>query len=340
MPCTSVRLCLVFFGVFVGCWIGPTAAQAPYVTAEPALRPVILTGFTRARKSLPVASEISGRVLEVAVDVGDTIDGSNVFARIDDTFVRLELEQVQVRQTRLRTKIEFDAREVERYERLARQNNAAAAQLDAFKQTLDDNRNALLELGVEERILNERLARTTVSAPSGWQVTGRLVEPGQWVNAGDPMGRVADFTTLTVPFALTTEQYAALSAQAQRPRGIQLRLSELDKHVQASLLWTNPAFDPDTRKVAIELEIEVDDTSDALPRRGGVRAELTLDVPELSGAVVLPETAVRSSYEEYWVDPLDGDPIAVLLLGRTSNGDGLRVVGPHVAPGDRFLTRD
>ena len=311
------------------------AADELYVTAEPALRPVTLTGFTRARASLPLISEVSGRVQDVTCDIGDTIDPAGVFARIDDTFLRLELEQVKLKQDRLRAQIAFDEREVQRYDRLARESNAAAAQLDALKQTLGDNRNALLELAVEERIIRERLTRTTVPAPSGWRLTERNVEPGQWINAGEPLGKAANFKTLIVPYALTPEQHDVLLTSLRQRPGIRLWLSDLEQWVDASLRWTNPAFDPATRKVAIELEI----ASPLEPARGGLRAQLTLEVPELSGAVLLPESAVRRSYEEHWVYPVNGAPIQVLVLGRVAHDDGdrLRVVGPNIAPGDRFL---
>ena len=128
------------------------------------------------------------------------------------------------------------------------------------------------------------------------------------------LGEVADFTTLTVPFALTPEQHLALTAMAEAPGGIRLSLPDVDadRSMAASLMRINPGFDPETRKIAVELKI---DASLDAPR-GGLRAELQIPIPERSGAVLLPAAAVRESYEEYWVDPVDSEPIRVLLLGR------------------------
>ena len=178
-----------------------------YAIAEPAVRPIALTGFTRARARLPLVAEMAGRIESVGYDIGDAIGNEAVFARIDDIFVRLELEQNKVQQARLTSQIAYDEREVERYEQLARQNNAAASQLDTFRQTLTNNQNELQRLKVEQDVLEERLVRTKVAAPAGWRVTERSIEPGQWVNVGDRLGEVADFTTLTIPFALTPEQH-------------------------------------------------------------------------------------------------------------------------------------
>ncbi|TVQ87054.1 MAG: efflux RND transporter periplasmic adaptor subunit [Chromatiaceae bacterium] len=308
------------------------------VVAAPAVRPVRLTGFTRARAHLPLVSETAGRVATVNYDIGDPIGSDASFARIDDTFIRLELEQVQVRQDQLRSRIAYDRREADRYRRLARENAAAAAQLDIAEQALQNNEHELRQQEVQQRILEERLRRTRIPAPCDWQVTARHIEPGQWIGAGEPIGAVADFSTLIIPFALSPEQYGILDQLAaagtltlQLPDGA---LATEPQQVAARIHRVNPDFDTETRKIAVEVAL----VSDIEPRRGGLRAVLELPLPEQSGAVLLPETAIRRSLEEAWVEPLDAAPLPVVILGRQQGPDGplLRVSHPAIAPGDRF----
>jgi multidrug efflux pump subunit AcrA (membrane-fusion protein) len=195
-----------------------------------------------------------------------------------------------------------------------------------LEQTLRNNRQALRVLEVKERVLAERLARTRVRAPAGWLVTARNVEPGQWVREGDVIGAAADFSTLLVPFALTPEQYAALPDES-----IALDLPELGLRVPASAYRINPGFDPATRKIAVELAV----VGDISPRRGGLRALLTLALPERTGTVLLPAAAVEERYEEAWVTREDGARIRVTLLGSTEDGQ-VRLAGDGIRPGDRF----
>ena len=304
------------------------AAEPPpaLVTAEPAMREVSLTGFTRARAELPLVAEVAGRVEEVAHQVGEAIGPEGLFARIDDSFLRLELEEVAIEQERLREQIDYDTRELQRYQALARQSSASQAQVDTLEQTLRNNRQALRVLEVKERVLAERRARTRVRAPAGWLVTARNVEPGQWVRDGDVIGAAADFSTLLVPFALTPEQHAALPDEA-----LALVLPELGLRVPASAYRINPGFDPITRKIAVELAV----VGDISPRRGGLRALLTLALPERTGAVLLPAAAVEERYEEAWVTREDGGRIRVTLLGRNEDGSQMRVAGEGIRPGDR-----
>lgn len=326
-----------------GPWLGllliwlawPTfAEESPEVTtALPAMREVALLGFTRAVAELPLVAETEGRVQSIDFDIGDAITAPGRFARIDTTFLQLDLEETAVQEDRLRSQIDFDTREVARFRALVRQNSAAASQLDALEQSLRDNSHALRALDVKRRVLEERLARATIAAPLGWHVTERLIELGQWVRGGETAARVADFSTLLVPFALTPEQFSALQKTAE---GLRLELvdngTSAPPRVRARIHRVNPGFDPETRKIAVELAL-----ADPLPEaRGGIRMRLRLPLPEATGAVSLPPAAVGSSYEEAWVVREDARRIPVLRLGPDAGDPSrVRVSSPELRAGDR-----
>ena len=314
--------------------VGAAAPDVALVEAVPAMREAALIGFTRAVAKRPLVAETDGRVQALFLDVGDRVDESGRFAQLDTTFVGLELEEVKVQEDRLKSQIEFDRREVTRFRELVRQSSASASQLDALEQALRDNRHALRALDVRRRILEERLTRATIGAPVGWHVTAREVELGQWVREGDPVGYAADFSTLLVPFALTPEQFSALEGG-----GGTLRLELLDQprgatsEVSARLYRVNPGFDPETRKIAVELALD----EPVHPARGGLRVRLRLGLPEATGAVSLPPAALGSSYEESWVIREDGARLPVLRLGPDAQDPALvRVTAPGLRPGDRL----
>ncbi|AGA90382.1 RND family efflux transporter, MFP subunit [Thioflavicoccus mobilis 8321] len=334
-PCLTARRGGLALWLFVAAF-GPVAPAADedsgrLVTARPAERQVILTGFTRARAELPLVTETQGRIETVLYDIGDAIGDDGLFARVDTTFIALELEEVVVQQEKLRERIALDRREAERYRKLARQNNVSASQAEALELTLSSNRHELEALEIRERRLRERLARARIHAPPRWRVTARTVEPGQWVQAGEVLGAVADFTTLLVPFALTPGQHAALERQIG---DLVLALPDIGQQVPASVYRVNPGFDPATRKIRVELAVD----GDPQPRRGGLRARLALRVPEQGDTIVLPAAAVAGSYEEHWVIRADGERVPVLLLGpaRGATADLVRVSAPTLHPGQRF----
>jgi RND family efflux transporter MFP subunit len=319
---------------------GPSlaAADPALVTALPAIHNVELTGFTRALAEVRLVAEVAGRVEAVNADIGQPIPADGTFARIDDTFIRLDLDQVRVEAQRLESRIAFARREVDRYKELARQKNTSASQLDGLEQTLRDDGHAFAEVQIKRQVLEERLLRTRVRAPGGWLVTARTIEPGQWVSEGEMVGEAADFSALLVPFALTPEQFAALTAAGATDQGLHLDLLDLDLDVPASLFRSNPGFDPTTRKVLVDLRINTDLT----PMRGGLRARLTLPLPERTGAVLLPAAAVEERYEEFWVTREDGTRVQVMRMGAAGGQDPglLRLASPQLHAGERFRLAD
>jgi RND family efflux transporter MFP subunit len=309
----------------------PAASESSLVTARASFQEVTLTGFTRARATLPMVAESSGKVLAVDAEIGEAIGTTGVFGQLDDTFIRLDLDANRVQQAQLRSRLDYDRREAKRYRELASKGSASKSRLDELEQTLLDNQHRLDELAIQERVLEERLIRTKVTAPSGWQVIERRVEPGQRVNEGEVLGAVSDFSTLLVPFALSPEQFAALRRDGT---DLSLYLPDWGKTVATRLYRVNPGFDPATRKTAVDLAVD-----DDLPeRRGGLRTRLTLRLPEATGAVMLPDTAVEESYEEFWVTRESGDRLRVVKLGNHAGPDGtwIRIASPHIRPGDLF----
>ncbi|MEA3292305.1 MAG: efflux RND transporter periplasmic adaptor subunit [Pseudomonadota bacterium] len=307
-----------------------TTITQEIVVAQPAYREIMLTGFTRARATLPLVAETSGKVLEAAADIGQTIAGDGLFARLDPTFIELDLEANRVSQEQLRARIDYDRKEVKRHRELAGRGSTPQSTLDGLEQTLRNNSLELKSLAVQEKVLEERLSRTRILAPPGWQVTNRNIEPGQRVNAGEVVGAVADFSTLLAPFALSSEQYTALE---QSRTDLKMYLPDLKREISAAVYRSNPGFDPSTRKIAVELAL----TGELSGRRGGLRAQLRLKLPERTGAVLLPAAAVEESYEEHWVTRENGERLRVVRLGNSGEEGLLRVVSTRIKAGDRFL---
>ncbi len=330
---STLLLCL-------SCFVAPTphAAAAephPVATAQPSTRSVTLVGFTRAGAVMTLVSELAGKVLEVRADVGDVISRTGVYAVLDDTFTRLDLEKVLVEQARLRSNIAYFTKETRRYQELVTRDSAAQAQLDELQLQLEEARHQLDALQVEQERLEEQRARFVINAPPGWTVMERRIEPGEWVNVGEPLGELGDFRTLVVPFALTPEEYEWLMNQRGPIALTMPDATEPPGQVTASVGRISPGFNPETRKIHVELEIPAQDAV----RRGGRRVTLAMRIPDARDTVLLPPETLQRRYDEYWATREDGEEFKVVLLGE--GPDGLvRVTAPNVRAGDRFRLQD
>ncbi|MFW5734698.1 MAG: efflux RND transporter periplasmic adaptor subunit, partial [Oceanidesulfovibrio sp.] len=267
-------LCLLFV-------LGVAAARAQdsdprVVTAQPSTRAVSLTAFTRAGTVMTLVSELAGKVLSVHADVGDAIDSSGVFARIDDTFTRLELDKVLVQQEKLRSNIAYYSKEASRFQELVKRDSAAQSQLDELELNLALARHELEGQKVEEQRLREQLERFIVVAPPHWEVMERYVEPGEWINTGEKVAELGDFRVLVAPFGLSPEEFYWLKDQNGTVTLTAPDVPEGPQAVQAQVGRISPGFNPETRKIHVELEIPA-----APPlTRGGQRVELSMRLPE------------------------------------------------------------
>ncbi|BCS89005.1 efflux RND transporter periplasmic adaptor subunit [Pseudodesulfovibrio sediminis] len=307
----------------------PPAQPGETFVAQSAARRASLTGFTRARNSMTLVTEESGRVQKVVADVGDTLDASGVFAQLDTTFINLDIRSNRTDQERLKSDLEYNKKEMERYQALVKSNNAPQSTLDS---NIREHQSALQQLRskqVEELVLIERSKRFSLKGPAGWKVVTRYVEPGEWITKGEAVAELGLYKVLLVPFALTSSEYRALMDMGET---VELSLTDLGKTIQAHVLRVSPGFDSKTRKINVDLEI----TEGDIEFRGGLRTELVIDLPDPGGAVVVPKTALIKAYEEYFLMTPDNERVRVVLLG-TADDDMRRVSSPDVRPGDIFL---
>ena len=298
-------------------------------TVEAARRTTTITGFTRARNIMKISSQVTDRLMSVKVDVGDTIGKDGVFARFDSTLTGLDLESTRITQEKLRSQISYLEKEVGRFRTLMESHATAQTRLDALEQELSQARLDLQASIRQEEKLEELIARHTVTAPPGWQVIARHVDPGEWIAAGTPLAELGDYRTLVVPFAVTQEEYSSL----EKNNNISLYLPERKIEVKARSTRVSPGFDQVTRKLNLEMEI----TSPLENRRGGIRAELPLELPDPAGSLLVPATAISSRYEASWLTRPDGDKVPVIVLGPGSEPGFKRVSADGIEPGDLFL---
>ncbi|CCO23046.1 efflux RND transporter periplasmic adaptor subunit [Maridesulfovibrio hydrothermalis] len=307
------------------------ASAAKTFKAEAASRVITLTGFTRPRVSMTLVSEESAVCTKVYADIGDTISANGRFADLDPTFVKLEIAQLAADKERLQSDVTYYSKEADRYRKLVKKSTASQSELDLHIRNLKNAESRLRFTQLELNIEREHLRRYTLRAPGGWRVIKRYIEPGEWVTKGEKVAELGNFKTLLVPYALTVKELEKIRAMAGK---LTLRLPDLNIEVFAELERISPDFDPETRKVEVDFEIEKGD----FKFRGGLRTELDVDLPDPGGTVLVPQSAVVKAYDDNFIVRPDGVRVKVLVLGSVKDGR-LRVSSRAVKSGEEFLLR-
>lgn len=316
-----------------------TAFSGESLTVKEAKKQIHLTGYTRNVNALTVSSEISGKVLNVHYDVGQSI-GDRVFIEIDPTFIDLEIElnlknieNIDILIDQAASRVAYLEREFERIENLFKKELTTEARKDSALQDLEQASLMLTSkkkektiLQTEQKELLERKVRHRIYAPKGWVVIERTVEEGEFIQSSTPLARVADYRTLVVPLSVTGEELMAIQSLSGPVKAM------LEgKPVTVSINWVNPEFDEKTRKMGIELVIEKYDGI----KRGGLKLVVPLRIK--SEGLHIPRAAVTKRYENPTVTLKNTGEVIQLLVIEESEHHFLVADDSRLSPGTELV---
>ena len=208
------------------------AAQAP-----------LLPGLVRQPHSSALAFENGGRVLRVAVDVGDRVAAGQLLAEQDAEPARLRLAQANARVQAARVELDQRRAGQRRARQLFADGNLAKAELEAADAALGAAQAQQGGAEAELALARRALAQTRLVAPFAGQIVLRAPEPLRLVGAGETLfGLQADGerqVVVQVPAALAQGLAPGAQAQAYATRDgapLALRLIGLSPRAEQGLL--------------------------------------------------------------------------------------------------------
>jgi RND family efflux transporter MFP subunit len=169
------------------------AKQAILVEAEHPLthtfdRSMSFLGTFEANHQNNIASDGSGKLIELLVKEGDAVGQGQVLARLDNELTQLQIENAKLNIEQLKNdNIRFSN---------LRKDQAVSA-MEAEKMEL-----ALKSAEVQLKQLQKQLKSSTVVAPFSGVVTKRLVDLGSMVMPGTPIVELTDISTLKLTISV------------------------------------------------------------------------------------------------------------------------------------------
>ena len=138
---------------------------------------VAFTGRIEAENETRLAFRIGGRMIERAANVGDRLEPDQVVARLDPQDQLNSLRATQAGVTRQRFLLE--------------RNVNSRAQFERAEQAMETARAQLKTAEAQLRLAEDQVARTELRADTAGIVTTTSAEPGEVVQAGQTILRVA-----------------------------------------------------------------------------------------------------------------------------------------------------
>ena len=298
------------------------------ITVQKAFQTTTLTGFTRARHSIPIASEISGKVTHIYADIGQAIPENGIFACLDKTFIKLDIATTENSIAQLYTDLKYLRKQVNRHKNLVKSNSTAISVFDDLNRQKENAIFARQQEKIKKQKQQETEKRHCIKAPKNWKITQRNIEVGQWITAEQSIAQAGDYSQLLIPLTLTPEE---LSALEQKQNKFTVYLPEYQQEIAARIERISPAFDEQSHKIRVDLLIN--DTSKF--DRGGIRVELTLEVSDKLNTYLIPKKSLDERFEEVWLTRKNGERIRVMLLGYL-NHHTAKISSSNIKIGDQF----
>ncbi|MBL1292917.1 MAG: efflux RND transporter periplasmic adaptor subunit [Thiotrichales bacterium] len=308
---------------------GPPPAPVVVVLAkEQAVAPSSwFFGSIHSRSQANIASEVAGRLLEVA-EVGRLVKKGDTLARIDASAITLQHDELRAQITSEQARLTFFTSEVERLQQLAKTNHAARTQLEQMQSDRDATRGALAAARSRLAQSKDRVERSQIKAPFSGTVAQRLLEPGEWADSGDAIVELIDINNLEVRARIPLDLMAYINAETA------LLIKSDKDETMATLRSLVPIGDVTSRLAELRLNFTHSDW------RPGQSVRVAIPTGEAKQSLVVPRDALvlrSNSTRVYRVNSNDiAEPVDVVL--GNADGDWIEVIA-DLAAGDRVVIR-
>jgi HlyD family secretion protein len=323
---------------------GPLAATR--VTVQPAetgtVAPALFgIGTVEARRSYLIGPTAAGRVLRVAVDVGDRVKAGQLLAEMDPVDIDERLAALDASIDRASSaavaadaqrrdalaRRELAAMNARRYAELGEKNFISASAVEAKLQertsadagvsAAEANLAAALQdsrrLAAERAALRQQRGNMRLLAPASAVVTSRDAEPGSTVVAGQAVIKLVDPDSLWLKVRFDQGRSAGLATGL--PASIALR-SQPGQPLSGRVARIEAVSDSVTEERLAQVAFEAPPAGIAI----GELAEVTVTLPATRAAVVVPNASIRQQADRtgVWLAVGGALRFAPLRLGHSS----------------------
>lgn len=301
------------------------ATQVAAMVVVPQDAPVSLEAVASlsAVREVMLAPEVAGRVSAIRFNAGEYVSKGALLVQLYDAPLRADLRAARAR-------ADFARLQVRRSEELA-PTGAEPREL------LEERRSQLQQAEAEIAQLQARIRQLQVRAPFAGRLGIRQVDPGQYLNAGEPIATLTALDALYVDFTVPQQELSLL----EPGRTVRVATDAYpDGEYTARLSSIEPQIDENTRNVRVQARLA--NPGHAL--RPGMYVTASLILPPQDDALVVPATAIQTSAQGNSVIAIRGKKpreqgqaeIVPVKTGRRI-GESI-IIESGIKPGDVIVT--
>lgn len=286
-----------------------------------------IAGTVISHQDARISSEVEGRI-ELLVEIGDEINEGEIIAKIDDTTIRMQLEEARAEISPIEAKLNFFNRQAERLNQLAKQNNAAKNRLDEVNSDRDQMRGELSMMNTRLAQARDKLNRTTILAPFNGVVAERFKEAGEWAKIGDELVRLVNTESTEIQGRIQQQSATFIK------KGDSIEVTDGQARTMATVRTLVPVGDDISR--LYEIRLDFDET--AWLAGHAVRIKVPTAIPQ--NVLVVPRDAlvIRENTIKVFRILEDNTAEAVYVKTGIANDMLIEVTG-DINEGDKIVVR-
>lgn len=208
----------------------------------------LMPGAVVSRDDARIAAEVAGRLIEVA-EVGAGVNELDALARIDDTELSLSRAEAEAVLIREKAALSFADQELARFQGLVDKGLVSSSQLDQARSTRDSARAQQRAAEAKLSLLEDRIARTVITAPFDGVVTQRYRRPGERVEEGVEVVRLVN------PHALEIQVRVSANNLPYIPLGTPISVLNGPAHITSRVRSVVPVGDDISRLYDVRLDV-------------------------------------------------------------------------------------
>ncbi len=262
-----------------------TAVEVRELEPENIVDQIRSYGSVESRNLVKVVPQLSERITEIHVDLGDTISEGDLLARLYDTTYRdnVRSDEATVRQRRV--SLERDSTTYQRQRTLYDRGAISSSEYDEARATFE---SSLADLETAEASLTqsrEELKKTEVRSPVDGVITRRYQSRGDLASTGQEIFDIASTVGYEVRLYLPMREWRRTSINQQ----VHFRASgEEDFDAQGVIARRSPDIDRSTGLGEVVVAV----TDPGASMYSGVLVESRIDVDRRDQTVVVPRSAL------------------------------------------------
>ncbi|HEY2228751.1 MAG TPA: efflux RND transporter periplasmic adaptor subunit [Xanthobacteraceae bacterium] len=288
-------------------------------------------GVVRARHETDLGFRVAGKIVSRNVNVGDRVQVGDVVARLDPMDLELQVESARSELAAATSSLAQTSVDELRYAGLKARGYAAVADYERKKVAKDEAEGRLEHAQRALDLANNQLTYAELRADADGVITATLAEPGQVVNVGQAVARLAHRGEKEAVVALP-ESFVGAAQQSQATVSL---WADPGRSFRARLRELSPRADDLTRTYGARFTIDDPDDKVVLGMTATVRLALASDaqVAKLPLAAILNRGTGASVYLVDAASALVLRPVTV-----SSFSENAALVTSGISDGDRVVT--